>query len=270
MYSTNVSGHAFDAKALKESNIIGSRICEMRKRRHLSQSEMAKRLLDYNITISATGYGKWECGISTPNVYQLLAISQILGVVDPIGTFTNTKIESPEPELNEDGEGILATIRQALIDCGKYRPDTYKSPKGERIIPVKVYNQVAAAGVGNFIDDSAAEDVDFPESTIPAGTDFGVRISGDSMLPRYVSGQIAMVKRCQELYPGQVGIFIYDGSAFIKMYTEVDPADTEIDDYTDSSGCVHRRIVLQSLNPEYDDIEISLNAYFSIVGRVLN
>ena len=43
----------------------------------------------------------------------------------------------------------------------------------------------------------------------------------------------------------------------------------QVDD-PDGSGCIRRKIVLVSLNPEYEDIEIRANVPFRIVGQVLN
>ena len=63
---------------------------------------------------------------------------------------------------------------------------------------------------------------------------------------------------------------MYDGNAFIKKYTEREPDRFEQEDDPDGSGCIRRKIVLASLNPEYEDIEIRANVPFSIVGQVLN
>ena len=60
---------------------------------------------------------------------------------------------------------------------------------------------------------------------VPEDTDFGIRVTGDSMLPRYVPGQIVFVEQCKELFDGEIGVFIYDGNAYIKQYTESVPSN---------------------------------------------
>ena len=263
-----VRNTVFDVEDLKKKNRMGHKIFLARKSRKLSQADLASSLKEYNINITPGAVGKWECGVSYPNGYQLLAVSRILGIKDLYDTYTDT--EENADLLNDKGQNILNAVRNALIDCGSYSPQTAEGPETEKIISLKVFLQSAAAGTGNYLDDSSAETINFPESAVPEGTDFGILISGDSMLPRYYNGQIAMVKSCEELYPGQIGIFIYDGNSYIKKYSETDPDEDEVEDYLDSEGCIHRKIELVSLNPEYDNIEISPNAGFKIVGRVLN
>ena len=73
---------------------------------------------------------------------------------------------------------------------------------------------------GNF------EMVSFPESSIPDGAEFGVRVSGDSMEPVYHDGQIVWVQRCETLRTGEVGVMIYDGQGYIKAYAEQEPDDS--------------------------------------------
>lgn len=68
----------------------------------------------------------------------------------------------------------------------------------------------ASAGTGAFLDEGNFEMVSVPKNTIPAGAEFGIRVSGDSMMPTYCDGQIVWIQQCQTLNPGEVGIFIYD------------------------------------------------------------
>ena len=258
----------FDAENLKQMNVIGTQISEARRRMHLTSSELSEKLKLYNISVTPSAIRKWESGVSVPNGYQLLAVCKILSIQDVLQVFTATKVHPPSKDLNRKGQNILDAVRRALIASGEYPPRGREH--SDRMVQLHVFNQAAAAGSGNFIDDASDEVIDYPENAVPDGTDFGVRISGNSMLPLYVNGQIAMVRQCQELYPGQIGVFMYDGNAFIKKYTELEPEPSELDDYTDSYGCVHKKIILVSLNPEYDNIEIKPHIPFSIVGQVLN
>ncbi len=99
---------------------------------------------------------------------------------------------------------------------------------------------------------------------------FGVRVCGDSMEPVYHDGQIAWIQECSELSPGEVGIFMYDGDGYIKMYDEQEPCEAERYDFTDSDGTLHMQSVLISYNKKYEPKLVSPLARFSIVGRVLN
>ena len=56
--------------------------------------------------------------------------------------------------------------------------------------------------------------------------DFGIRIHGDSMEPRYISEQIVWVQQTEELESGEIGIFYLDGNAYCKKLKEavMDPS----------------------------------------------
>ena len=67
-----------------------------------------------------------------------------------------------------------------------------------------------------------------------------------------------------------IGIFMYDGDGYIKMYDEQEPCEAERYDFTDSDGTLHMQSVLISYNKKYEPKLVSPLVRFSIVGRVLN
>jgi phage repressor protein C with HTH and peptisase S24 domain len=48
--------------------------------------------------------------------------------------------------------------------------------------------------------------------------DYAVRVSGDSMEPRFFNGDIVIVESCREIPEGKVGIFLYNGESYIKKF----------------------------------------------------
>ena len=126
----------------------------------------------------------------------------------------------------------------------------------------------ASAGTGVFLDEENFETVSFPEASVPERADFGVRVSGDSMEPVYRDGQIVWVQRCSRLRPGEVGVFLYDGEGYLKVYGEQPPEDPER--FTDSGGTVHMQPVLLSYNEAYAPKVVSPDCVFAVAGRVLN
>jgi len=66
-----------------------------------------------------------------------------------------------------------------------------------------------------------------------------------------------------------VGIFIYDGQGYIKVYDEQEPSEEDREDFTDSYGSVHMQPVMISFNQKYEPKVISAHAGFQVVGRVL-
>ena len=124
-----------------------------------------------------------------------------------------------------------------------------------------------SAGTGAFLDEGNFEMVSFPESRIPDGAEFGVRVSGDSMEPVYHDGQIVWVQRCETLRTGEVGVMIYDGQGYIKAYAEQEPDDPEA--YLGSDGVRRMQPVMVSYNKAYAPKPASPELEFRIVGRVL-
>ena len=118
-----------------------------------------------------------------------------------------------------------------------------------RLLPV--YLQPASAGTGQWLDDDAQEMTEVDES-VPAKAEFGVRIAGDSMEPRFVNGQTVWVSQQHSLMTGEIGIFLYDGCAYLKQLVAGDGY-----------------LALHSLNPAYPDIRISPALPLRVLGKVL-
>ena len=171
------------------------------------------------------------------------------------------------PALNSEGERKVQEYRADLIASGKYRPAPRRT--AIRFIDMPVSNLAVSAGTGNFLDDGNFEMISFPEDKVPDGADFGIRVSGDSMEPVYHDGQIVWVQECEQVGISQVGVFIYDGEGYLKMYSEQEPEESVADDFTDSYGTVHPQPVLESYNQKYDPRPIRPGTVFQVVGRVL-
>lgn len=80
---------------------------------------------------------------------------------------------------------------------------------------IKVLNQAASAGTGDYMDDDAYEEIAVP--AIPRGAEIGYRINGDSMEPKIHDGDIVFVKRQPHVDVGEIGIFVHDGEVFCKQ-----------------------------------------------------
>ena len=258
----------YDAAAARENNIIGQRIADARKRHRLSLPEFSKLLSNYGLTIKNTGLHKWESGVALPNAYQFLAVCQALGINDILDYFS--EVSDLQPELNDEGLKKLAEYKSDLIATGKYRPKA--QPKVSKIVYVEkpVSNLSASAGTGEFLEEGNFEMVRFPASTVPEQADFGIRVNGDSMEPVYQDGQIVWVQACKRLTPGDVGIMVYDGAGYIKVYTEQEPDASIRENFIDSNGILHMQPVMVSYNEKYEPKPVSPELSFWIVGRVLN
>lgn len=94
-----------------------------------------------------------------------------------------------------------------------------------RIKEVPFYEIPASAGLGS--DDfftpasSNAANVDKIQ-VISQDCDYAVRISGESMEPEIHDGDILLVKSCEEVHIGDIGIYLYDGCLYCKRLKYVE------------------------------------------------
>ena len=244
---------SYNALREKENNTLGKRIRAARVKKGLRQRELTQLLQSVGVTVTPAAYSKWELGETTPNPYQLFGLCRCLDITDPIPYFTGSSA-SRYPELSAAGERMVEEFAAILADSGRYAP---VGSRTVRRVDVRIYDLPVSAGPGEFLDAEDSEVLSLAASTVPTGTDFALRISGDSMEPRYHNGQMVFVERRETLDPGEVGIFVYDGRGFLKML-----------DYVEEEGAI--RPALCSFNPAYPPIPVNPELELRVVGRVLS
>jgi SOS-response transcriptional repressor LexA len=140
-------------------------------------------------------------------------------------------------------EEYIALLSQNVL-FAETESATYPLQPG-RII--RLYDVPVAAGSGSFLDSEAYTDFKVDE-TVPQEADFAVKVSGDSMTPRFVDRQIVFIKAQPVLEIGDIGIFELDGDAYIKKLGQGE---------------------LLSLNTLYKPIPIHDYNSFHIFGKVV-
>ena len=225
---------------------IGTVIEKARVRKALSQSELAARLTMLGINVTNQAISKWENNQTVPNASQLIVLCAALGIDDPIGEFTNGKAGCYKG-LNPEGRRKLEEYHALLLESEKYSLRT-KGPK--RMLPL--YSIAVSAGMGQFLDGENYEMAEVGQE-VPEGANFGVRIAGDSMEPQYHDGQTVWVRQQRSLMTGEIGIFLYDGCAYLKQLK-----------------AEKRCMMLHSLNSSYPDIVVSPELPLRVLGKVLS
>lgn len=128
------------------------------------------------------------------------------------------------------------------------KPKKSKQSKQAKIT-LPLYPQAASAGTGNYLFDAEPIDINVEKNSKTVEADFLVRVSGDSMLPKYHDGDIVLVKQTPSIFEGEIGVFYVDGDSFIKQL---------------GSG------ELISLNPDYPNIPIreynSVRCFGQVIG----
>ncbi len=124
--------------------------------------------------------------------------------------------------ITKKEEEILSKIRRLDLD-GMRRVDDTISSELKRVMAENVpyfriyYDFPVSAGTGEFLDDRTAVIASLTNEP-PRGTDYILRISGDSMEPDFSDGDFVYVNRNRADF-GEIGIFAVRGSVYIKEYT---------------------------------------------------
>lgn len=235
---------------------IGLKIKEFRDQRGLTQKELADLIEMGNTTIA-----NYEKGFRTPKKNTLFKIANAL----------NVTIDDLFPILKQSDNSIIESVEEILyqldpepyqrnvLTCAERQLEEQKQAKKKlaevhdivvEYIAYNYYDQPVSAGTGQYLNEVQIETIQLP---VKVDADFVCPIYGDSMEPDYKSGDYVFVKLTVELPSGTVGVFDYEGEAYIKqLIIEKDKA------------------YLRSFNKKYKDIPINSNSDFRIIGKVVD
>lgn len=140
--------------------------------------------------------------------------------------------------------------RSAVILSGnvKERSDSMYKQNGFGKRAVILYELPVSAGTGVFLDGVGTSEIMIPDNAKTGNADYALRISGNSMEPKYHNGDVLLVEETDQVEVGEAGIFILDGAGYFKIY----------------GG---DRLI--SLNPSYKDIPLRDFAEVVCCGRVI-
>ena len=83
---------------------------------------------------------------------------------------------------------------------------------------VYLYDLPVSAGPGVYLDDSLADEISIPKNEKTESVSYALRISGNSMEPKYRDGDILLVEETETVEIGELGIFVLDGNGYFKKY----------------------------------------------------
>ena len=226
---------------------IGQLLSQRRRELEINQTELAEAMSLRGFPVTNQAVSKWEKGATLPNAKQFLALCEILEIDDVRGEFSCGS-EGIFAGLCREGRRLALDYVQLLRDSGRYA-NRREDPVYLRSLPL--YSLAVSAGTGQFLD---GEDYEMVEvgAEVPDGANFGVRVAGDSMEPEFHDGQTVWVRQQRSLMTGEIGIFLYDGSAYLKQLVALEHS-----------------MALHSLNPAYSDIVISPELPLRVLGKVV-
>nr|DAW70489.1 MAG TPA: Repressor protein CI [Caudoviricetes sp.] len=236
---------------------IGNQIKTFRKSAGFTQDELAKRLNTTKQTIS-----RYEKGDRKANQDMLFELCDIFGVsIDDFFPSQNETLQSPTTspiqtiynELEPPRQRKVITYAEKLRDEQEKLRKAKINEVSEKVVQLygyDYYDHAASAGTGQYLNDVRVERIELP---VDVDADFVIPIKGDSMEPDYQDGDLVFIQTSVELNDGVIGVFNYNGDAYIKqLVIDKDQA------------------YLHSLNPAYKDMPITPGTDFRIIGEVVD
>lgn len=224
---------------------FGSRLRERREELGLKQSELGKML-----GVTGSAIGNYENGVSSPKadilhqVFDVLKCDANYLFQDEMKELETDDFSVPEIKMvkkyrlldNYGKEAVDSVLNVEWRRC-EAEKNPPKMEMADEIAPEVLYIfpffiSGASAGTGQLAGDDYPEELALTKRP-PRGTSYVVPVNGNSMEPTYCNGDKLFVRSCEEIRPGQIGIFFMDGQQWVK----------ELGDG-----------VLISHNPDYDPI----------------
>ena len=228
---------------------LGEIISTHRKKMGISQVELSNMLGTYGYNLTNKAVSTWEKDAAEPSSSVLLLLCKLLNITDIYGEHYGENPDNPFSSLNEEGKAKAKEYIELLKLSGMYTPAQAVIMPFTRSL--RLFDIPASAGTGSFVDGENYTVLEVGEE-VPADADFGIRISGDSMEPQFINGQIVWVHQQESLSTGEIGIFYLDGNAYCKKLKD------------DADG-----LFLISLNTKYDPIKVKETDSFKIFGKVV-
>lgn len=221
-----------------------------RKKKKITQNDLAKALGKTKNVIS-----NWERGDNKPDADMILSLCRILDVNPNIlldwGSEEEIFVLSANEQIHIEKYRSLEIWQKKSINnlIDQFLDHSQEIIDDLPMLQVPFYQISPAAGSGNYInEDVDHEMIELEDTPINRKVDFILRVDGHSMEPKYFDGEFVKVKKQPAINIGETGIFIVDGASFIKEY------------HSD---------VLHSINPSYEDIQLSSEMDVHCAGKVI-
>jgi len=229
--------------------LIGEILASRRKEKGFTQTDVLNLLAELGFDFKSLSISKWETDINIPNVNVFFALCEILDFTDINSTFEVAVKPGTFADLSDEGKELARNYITLLHESGRYAREARNVIPFIRMLPL--YDIPASAGTGSFLDSDSYTMIEVGDE-VSKDADFGVRISGDSMEPRFIDGQYLWIHKQEEIRNGEIGLFFLDGEAYCKRFYQVDD-----------------EMMLVSLNQMYEPLKIDEFSDFKVFGRVV-
>ena len=232
---------------------IGQKIKSYRKSNGWSQVELAKILGVGKSTIA-----NYEKGYRSPRQNTIFQLADVFNIsVDDLFPAINAETPTTSPvqaiydqltpprqakALTYLEKQLLEQKNENIVSENIIRLDDYRQTSQRRV------TGVVSAGSGSMQDDDLDMEVSFYEDEIPDDYDAIAYVVGNSMEPKIKNGDYLFIKNTPQVDYNTIGIFQVDGANYVKKL---------------------RQGYLESLNPEYADIQLDESNDIRTIGEVV-
>lgn len=204
---------------------LATRLKQRREELGMTQTQLAKIL---GITKGAVG--NYETQVSSPKAEILRKLFTVLQCdanylfQDDFPVSEDTATSESEIKLNREEEQHLNQYRQLdrhgrevvsfLLEKEWQRAKRAKEE--QKLIRLDFYELPVSAGFGESLSGEYKTFLELPAEKVPSGTDFVLRVSGDSMNPTLENGDIVFISSTPSVELGEIGVFVLNGEGFVK------------------------------------------------------
>lgn len=254
---------------------IGNKIKEYRKAKSFTQKELAEK-----VGMGDTTIANYEKGFRTPKKNTLfklanafdISIDDLFPLIDKIVEKPTTAVLQLDKDLKDPRHGQWVQYGNELLEEQKREKTVENSKntveiheeqseyKSDKIISMEEYRKrvpvnvdfATSAGTGVCQEDNLDMEVMFYEDELAEDYDNVGIVMGSSMEPVLKNGDYIFVKITTDIPNGAISIWQVNGENYVKKFR--------------SNG----RPYLESLNPEYDDVELDEDDNIRPLGVVVD
>ena len=218
-------------------NTFSEVLSSLMKSKDMSDTELADLLGVNRSTIV-----RWRKGIRSPKLETIPEIAKIFNV-------------DPKVFIGKSDSSEITTIYNQLEPPRQKKVYSFAEKELEnqnKVVNFPVYGKTAAGTTPVTYGDPDVEHKDF--SSVPAGADVALVVSGDSMEPLISDGSIVFYKIQPHVENGEIAIVEIEGDGVTCKRVKFDYEN--------------KQIILQSENDQYEDMVLS-NSQIRILGKVI-
>lgn len=231
-------------------NIFSERLKNALSERGMKQTELSERT-----GISKSSISEWLNGRYEAKADKIVLIARALNVNESylIGLDVPMENEAEQSSTKTILDNIFNKLekprQEIVINTAQEQLDEQNKEKTIKLFSYNVQEKLSAGTGYGYFDDGNYDTVYYNEQY---DYDFASWIFGDSMLPDYPNGDVALIKACPFEYDGCVYAVDWDGQSYIKKV------------YKEEKG-----LRLVSTNEKYSDKFAPFTEEPRIIGKVV-